>query len=179
VNVLFTLVAVAYVDRLGRRPLLLTGLASMTVCLVAIALCFRGLAHITINSSSPVNRPSDQGVIMLAAMIIYVGSFAFSLGPVVWTVINEIYPSAVRGRGVAIATAANWGAAWVVTQFFLTLVGWIGESGTFGLFAVMCVVALAFIWFRLPETKGRSLAQIQQMWLDRAPQDAAHPASDA
>lgn len=167
VNVVFTLIAVAYVDRLGRRPLLLAGLALMTVCLAVIALCFRHLAHVTLHSSSAANRPSDLGVIMLAAMIIYVGSFAFSLGPVVWTVINEIYPSTVRGRGVAVATAANWGAAWLVTQFFLSLVGWIGESGTFGLFAVMCVVALAFVWFRLPETKGRSLAQIQQMWLGR------------
>ena len=80
------------------------------------------------------------------------------------TVINEIYPSAVRGRGVSVATAANWGAAWLVTQFFLTLTDTIGESGTFYLFAVMCVVAFVFIWFLLPETKGRTLAEIQQMW---------------
>jgi SP family galactose:H+ symporter-like MFS transporter len=100
-------------------------------------------------------------------MVVFIASFAFSLGPVVWTVINEIYPSTVRGRGVAIATAANWGAAWLVTQFFLSLTDWIGEAGTFYLFAALCVATFLFVWFVLPETKGKTLAQIQQMWLDR------------
>lgn len=168
VNVLFTFVAVAYVDRLGRRPLLLTGLVGMGLSLVTIALCFRNLAHVTINSSSSSNHPSDAGVLMLVGMVIFIASFAFSLGPVVWTVINEIFPSTVRGRGVAIATAANWGAAWLVTQFFLTLTNLLGEAGTFGLFAVMCVITFVFVWFQLPETKGKTLAEIQQMWGERA-----------
>ena len=105
---------------------------------------------------------------MLVAMVIFIASFAFSLGPVVWTVINEIFPSTVRGRGVAIATAANWGAAWLVTQFFLTLTNLLGEAGTFGLFAAMCVITFVFVWFQLPETKGRTLAEIQQMWVERS-----------
>jgi len=75
-----------------------------------------------------------------------------------------LFTSAIRGRGVAGATSANWGSAWLVTQFFLTLTDSIGESATFYLFAVMCVAAFVFIWFLLPETRGRSLAQIQQMW---------------
>jgi sugar porter (SP) family MFS transporter len=168
VNVLFTFIAVLFVDRLGRRPLLLAGLVGMGLSLVTIAVSFRSLAHVTINSSSSGNHPSDAGVIMLVAMVIFIGSFAFSLGPVVWTVINEIFPSAVRGRGVAIATAANWGAAWLVTQFFLTLTNLLGEAGTFALFAVVCVIAFLFVWSQLPETKGKTLAEIQQMWVDRA-----------
>ena len=80
--------------------------------------------------------------------------------------INEIYPSQVRGRGVAIATAANWGSAWLVTQFFLTLTNLLGESGTFGLFAFMCVVSYAFIWKLVPETKGKTLDEIQQQFAD-------------
>ncbi len=168
VNVLFTFIAVAYVDRLGRRPLLLTGLIGMFICLVVIGFCFRRQAHIEIGGTSATNHPNYLGVIMLVAMVIYIGSFAFSLGPVVWTVINEIYPSTVRGRGVSLATAANWGAAWLVTQFFLSLTDWVGDAGTFWLFAAMCVVAFVFIWFLLPETKGKTLAEIQQMWVVRA-----------
>ena len=167
-NVLFTFVAVAYVDRLGRRPLLLAGLVGMGLSLLTIGFCFRNLAHVTINSTSGSNSPSDAGVIMLVAMVTFIASFAFSLGPVVWTVINEIFPSTVRGRAVAVATAANWGAAWLVAQFFLSLTDWLGEAGTFWLFAGMCVVAFLFVWFRLPETKGKTLSEIQQMWLDRA-----------
>ncbi len=167
VNVLLTFVAVAWVDKLGRRPLLLTGLVGMGIALSTIAICFADLHHVTVNSAAATNTPSDTGVIMLGAMMLFIGSFAFSLGPVVWTVINEIYPSSVRGRGVAVATAANWGAAWLVTQFFLSLTDLLGESGTFGLFAFMCAVAFVFVWRVLPETKGRTLDEIQQMWVRR------------
>jgi MFS family permease len=78
-------------------------------------------------------------------------------------VINEIYPSSVRGRGVAVATAANWFATWLVSQVFLSLVKAIGEPATFWLFAAVCVLAGVFVWKVVPETKGKSLAQIQTM----------------
>jgi sugar porter (SP) family MFS transporter len=168
VNVMFTFVAVAYVDRLGRRPLLLWGLVGMGIALATMALCFHRLEKLTLHTTSTANKPTNAGIILLVAMVVFIASFAFSLGPVVWTVINEIYPSTVRGRGVALATAANWGAAWLVTQFFLSLTDWIGEAGTFFLFAAMCGVGFAFVWFLLPETKGKTLEQIQQMWIDRA-----------
>jgi SP family galactose:H+ symporter-like MFS transporter len=168
VNVAATFIAVAFVDRLGRRPLLLWGLVGMGLSLFVMGSCFYRLAHVTIHSASETNTPSNAAIVLLVAMVVFIGSFAFSLGPVVWTVINEIYPSTVRGRGVAIATAANWGAAWLVTQFFLSLTDWIGEVGTFYLFAAICVLTFAFVWFLLPETKGKTLAEIQQMWVDRA-----------
>jgi SP family galactose:H+ symporter-like MFS transporter len=168
VNVVLTFVAVAFVDRLGRRPLLLWGLVGMGVSLLVMGASFQGLADVTVDSATPDNHPINTAIILLVAMVVFIGSFAFSLGPVVWTVINEIYPSTVRGRGVAVATAANWGAAWLVAQFFLTLTDWIGEVGAFYLFAGMCVVSFAFVWFLLPETKGKTLHQIQQMWLQRA-----------
>ncbi len=164
VNVLFTFVAVAFVDRLGRRPLLLTGLAGMGLALLAIALSFRRLDRVTAASAATENSPTDSGVVLLVAMVVFIACFAFSLGPVVWTVINEIYPSSVRGRAVAVATAANWGSAWLVTQFFLTLVDGLGEPGTFTLFAIICAAAFIFVWRLLPETKGRSLDDIQRMW---------------
>ncbi len=172
VNVVATFIAIAFVDRLGRRPLLFAGLIGMGLALLVMAACFRYLEQPTTATAPPSHSPSDAGVILLVAMVVFIASFAFSLGPVVWTVINEIYPAAVRGRGVAIATAANWGAAWLVTRFFLTLVDAIGQSATFVLFAVVCAMTYVFVWRRLPETRGRTLEQIQQMWVDRDPAQA-------
>ncbi len=168
VNVLATFIAVAFVDKLGRRPLLLTGLVGMGVALTTIGICFTQIPDVTNTSNSATNVPSDAGIVMLIAMVVFIASFAFSLGPVVWTVINEIFPSNVRGRAVSVATAANWGAAWLVTQFFLSLTDAIGTAATFGLFAVMCVVTFAFVWFLLPETKDRTLDEIQDMWERKA-----------
>lgn len=159
VNVLATFIAVAYVDRLGRRPLMFAGLIGMALGLVVMSACFHFIDP---------GATTGAGIVMLVAMVVYIASFAFSLGPVVWTVINEIYPSTVRGRGVAVATAANWAAAWLVTRFFLTIVDAIGESATFALFAVICALTYAFVWRRQPETRGRSLEDIQQMWQSKA-----------
>jgi MFS family permease len=100
---------------------------------------------------------------------VFIASFAFSLGPVVWTVINEIFPNRVRGRAVAIATAVNWGSAWLVSQFFLTLIEKIGNSATFYLFGFFAAVAYVWIWKTVPETKGRSLEEIQKIWDDEDP----------
>jgi MFS family permease len=160
---LATLIAVAFVDKLGRKPLLRAGLVGMALSLTVVAICFW-----FINKSSPntTGGPTDAGLITLVALVVYIASFAFSLGPVVWTVINEIFPRSIRGRGVSIATAANWGSAWLVSQFFLSLVSTIGESGTFLLFAALSVVAFIWVSKALPETRGRSLEDIEQMWLD-------------
>ena len=89
----------------------------------------------------------------------------FSLGPIVWTLISEIYPNRVRGRAIAVATAANWLAAFLVAQFFLSLVDAIGESTTFFLFSALCIVTYVFVLRLVPETKGRSLEEIQERWV--------------
>ncbi|MCX6371455.1 MAG: MFS transporter, partial [Solirubrobacterales bacterium] len=102
--------------------------------------------------------------ITMVGLVIFIASFAFSLGPVVWTIISEIYPARVRGKAVSFATAANWGAAFLVAQFFLTLTEGIGNSATFFLFAAMCVLGFIFVWRYVPETRGRSLEEIQEMW---------------
>jgi SP family galactose:H+ symporter-like MFS transporter len=101
--------------------------------------------------------------------VVFIASFAFSLGPVVWTVINEVFPGRVRGRAVAFATAVNWGAAFLVSQFFLTLLDWLGSSATFWLFAAFAAVAFVWIWRKVPETKGRSLEEIERFWDDDDP----------
>jgi MFS family permease len=86
------------------------------------------------------------------------------MGPVVWTVISEIYPNRVRGRAIAVATAFNWLAAFIVAQFFLSVVDAIGEATTFLIFAAMCLVSFVFVARLVPETKGRSLEEIQSEW---------------
>ena len=82
----------------------------------------------------------------------------------VWTVINEVFPGRIRGRAVAFATAVNWGAAFLVSEFFLTLLDWLGSSATFWLFAFFAVVAFVWIFKKVPETKGRTLEDIQKLW---------------
>jgi sugar porter (SP) family MFS transporter len=156
VNVLATLIAIAFIDKLGRRPLLLAGLTGMCASLLIVCLAF--------HSGGKGTMSSTAGMITLVALVVFIASFAFSLGPVVWTVINEIFPGRVRGRAVAVATAVNWGAAFVVSEFFLTLVDAIGEAWTFCLFAIFCVVGGVWIYRHVPETKGRSLEQIEALW---------------
>ncbi len=158
-NVLATFIAVAYIDRFGRRPLLLMGLTGMFVSLCAV-----GLGFASQSSADAGAGASIVGIITIVGLVVFIASFAFSLGPVVWTIISEIYPSRVRGKAVSFATAANWGAAFLVAQFFLTLTGGIGDSATFFLFAGMCVLGFIFVWRYVPETRGRTLEEIQQMW---------------
>lgn len=160
VNVLATFVAVAYVDRFGRRPLLLTGLVGMGLSLLTVGFAFLQLDR----EATVAGSPTTAGIITLVALVVFIASFACSLGPVVWTVVNEIFPTRIRGRGVAIATAANWGAAWLVSQFFLTLVDGIGNAATFWLFASFCLASFVWVKLRVPETKGRTLEEIEASW---------------
>lgn len=160
VNVLATFIAVAYVDRFGRRPLLFAGLTGMIVSLTGVGFAFLFFDE----SSTAAGGTSTTGIITVICLVVFIASFAFSLGPIVWTIINEIYPTRVRGKAVAVATAVNWGSAFLVSQFFLTLVDRIGTAATFWLFAICGVVGLVWIWKRVPETKGRSLEEISAMW---------------
>ena len=170
VNVVATLIAVAFIDKLGRRPLLLAGLAGMCASLAAVGLAFF--------SAGTAAMSPTAGMVTLIALILFIVSFAFSLGPVVWTVISEIFPGRVRGRAVAVATAVNWGAAFLVSEFFITLVDAIGEAGTFALFAIFCVAGGVWVYHRVPETKGRSLEQIESLWdAPAAPAVATTPRS--
>ncbi len=168
VNVLATLIAVVYVDRFGRRPLLLAGLVGMASALLTVGVSFHFMENAD-TSGAGTGGPTTAGIITLVALVVFIASFAFSLGPVVWTVINEIFPNHVRGRAVSVATAVNWGSAWLVSQFFLTLIEKIGNSATFYLFGFFAVVAYVWIWKTVPETKGRSLEEIQQIWEDDDP----------
>jgi sugar porter (SP) family MFS transporter len=157
VNVLATFIAIAFIDHLGRRPLLIAGLIGMGLSLAAVGLAFW-------QSGAQGGVGGSAGVITLVALIVFIISFAFSLGPVTWTVINEIYPGEVRGRAVAVATAVNWGAAFLVSGFFLSLVKAIGQAYTFWLFAAFCLIGLIWVIVGVPETRGRSLEEIEASW---------------
>ena len=100
--------------------------------------------------------------IAIAGLLIYTGSFAIGLGPVFWLLISEIYPVTIRGQAMSVATMANWGANFVVTISFLTLLSAIGNAGTFFLFAGLSIVALAYFQRQVPETKSRSLPDIER-----------------
>ena len=158
VNVLATFIAIAFIDRIGRRPLLLTGLVGMGLSLTAVGFAFLKL------SATGGGENTTTGVVTMAALIVFIISFAFSLGPVTWTIINEIYPGTVRGRAVSVATAVNWGSAFLVSQFFLSFVNAIGIAPTFWLFAAFCALGFVWVYLSVPETRGRTLEQIEAIW---------------
>jgi sugar porter (SP) family MFS transporter len=153
VNVLMTLVAIWLLDRTGRRPLLLWGTAGMAVGMVVVAMTF-AIGGNTLHDGA--------ALVAIAGLLIYTGSFAVGLGPVFWLLIAEIYPQRVRGPAMSVATLANWGANFVVTISFLTLLDAIHGVGVFFLFAALTVTALAYFYKRVPETKNLSLAEIEQ-----------------
>jgi len=160
VNMAATFIAIAFIDRLGRRKLLLAGLLGMGVSLAVVGASFEFIT----TTASGRGAPGLAGIATLVALVVFITSFAFSMGPVVWTVINEIFPAHIRGRAVAVATAVNWASAFIVSQMFLSLIDAIGDSFTFWLFALFCGLGWVWIFYAVPETKGRSLEQIQQIW---------------
>ncbi|GMA49804.1 arabinose-proton symporter [Alicyclobacillus contaminans] len=150
VNLLFTLVALWLIDRVGRKVLLLVGSGCMTICLIVVGFAFH-TGHI-------------QGYLVLIFILLFVASFAMSLGPVVWVVISEIFPTHIRGRATAIASLALWAADYLVSQTFPVLLTGIGAALTFWVFAVMSVLTFLFTIGVVPETKEKTLEQIEQLW---------------
>ncbi|MBV8636549.1 MAG: sugar porter family MFS transporter [Candidatus Eremiobacteraeota bacterium] len=157
VNVLATVIAIALVDRVGRKPLLYAGVTGMGIALTILSL---GFASHTLSGS--------LSTIAIGSLILYVACFAFSLGPILWLLLAEIYPLPVRGRAVAIATAGNWAANFAVSNTFLTLINGLGSSLTFAIYAALCAVTIVFVWRFVPETKQRELESIS---VARTPQD--------
>ncbi len=156
VNVGMTLVAIWLVDRVGRRVLLLSGLSGMAVSLCLLALGFL------------LGKGTASGWLTAASLAAYVGSFAIGLGPVFWLLISEIFPLAIRGRGMSAATIANWLANLVVALTFLDLVDLLGHPGVFFLYAALTLGALLFARALVPETRGLGLEAVQALWVGRA-----------
>ena len=156
VNVGMTILAMFLVDRVGRRPLLLAGIAGMIVTLGVLGLSFR------------VSNPSGQlAWIAVICLMGYVASFAISLGPIFWLLIAEIYPLKIRGLAEGTAATFNWASNLIVSLTFLTLVEKLGASSTFLLYALASVASWLFAYYFVPETKGRTLEQIEAFWRAR------------
>ncbi len=149
VNFFFTFVAVYLLDRVGRRPLLLGGVAVMAAALALLGWAF--WAQID----------GAMTAIAGAALALYIAAFAIGLGPVFWLLLAEIYPLSVRGSAMAIATTANWGSNLLVAITFLSLTAALGTAWTFWLYAALAVMTLLFCARYVPETKGKSLESIE------------------
>jgi sugar porter (SP) family MFS transporter len=150
VNLLFTILAMIFLDRLGRRIILMTASAGMAL---SLALLLLGL-----------NIPTAPALFLLASILLYVAFFALGMGPGPWLIISEIFPTKVRGRAASIATSTLWSATLLVTFTFLSLVHSLGLSGTFAIYGAFSFVCVIYVWKAVPETKGRSLEQIQEAW---------------
>ncbi len=161
VNVIMTIVSIRLIDRLGRRQLLFWSLGGMAVTLLVLSGAFY------------VGTSGQLAWIAVLSVAAYVGFFAIGLGPVFWLLIAEIFPLALRGRAMSLATVANWTFNLIVSATFLNLVGAVSSAGAFLIYALLTMVALAFVARMVPETKGRSLEQIE------ASLDAGHAPTPA
>jgi SP family sugar porter-like MFS transporter len=146
VNVAFTLVALAAIDRYGRRFLLLTGVAGLAVIYTVLGAFYR--LHL-------------QGLPMLVLVLAAIACYAMSLAPVTWVVIAEIFPNRIRSSALSIAVTALWSACFVLTYTFPLLNAALGAAGTFWTYAAICLAGLVFLSLRLPETRGKTLEEIE------------------
>jgi sugar porter (SP) family MFS transporter len=149
VNLLFTLVAMALVDRAGRRVLMLFGSA--------------GLAVIYTILGAGYHRGS-QGIFMLLLVVAAIACYAMSLAPVTWVVISEIFPNRIRGEAMSLAVMSLWIACFVLTYTFPLLNSSIGPAMTFWIYAAVCAIGFLFVNFQLPETRGKTLEEIEKRW---------------
>ena len=155
VNLIFTLFAIKLVDKMGRKPLLYIGSIGMTISLAAVGLFIYFDA---------------VGNWVLPFLLLFMGAFSISWGPIVWVLLSEIFPTKIRSLALAISVFIQWVANFVVTQFFPTLVEnqWLKDhfNGAFPfyLFSVICLFSLFFVWKKVPETKNKTLEQIDTLW---------------
>jgi sugar porter (SP) family MFS transporter len=150
VNVVATVVGIALVDRVGRKPLLYVGVTGMAIALFALSFAF---GHQGMLGSS-------LGSIAITCLVVYIACFAFSLGAIAWILVAEVFPLRVRGRGVAAGTLFSGIANFAVSLTFLTLINILGSAGTFAIYGTLCIATLVFVRFVVPETRGRDLESI-------------------
>ena len=153
-QVVSTLVAASLIDRLGRKILLQISAAVMAICLGVLGYYF----HLK-DSGSDV---SNLGIVPLVAVIVYILLFAVGFGPIPWMISGEVLPPEIKGTGTGIAVALNWCLAFTVTKSFQPLNDLVGAAVTYWIFAVICVFSFFFVTFVVIETKGKSLAQVQE-----------------
>lgn len=148
VNVIFTVVAIMTVDKWGRKPLLITGSIGMAIGMFAVSI----LAFNDIISMAT-----------LVFIIIYTASFMMSWGPICWVLISEIFPNKIRGQAVAIAVAAQWAANYFISSTYPPMMEFSGGL-TYAFYGLMAVLSALFVWKMVPETKGKTLEEMEELW---------------
>lgn len=149
VNLGFTCVAIFTVEKLGRKPLLISGSLGMALGAIGVAATF--------------GNPDMQLLCMISIMI-YSASFMFSWGPICWVLIAEVFPNTIRGAAVAIAVAFQWIFNWIVSTSFVPMANSMGFWFVYGMYGVICIVAAVFVWKLVPETKGKTLEDMTNLW---------------
>ncbi len=150
INLIFTVLALWKIDNWGRRPLLIGGMSAVCLSLFIIGIQF--------------SIASTPGLWIVVMLCIYMASLSFSINAVIWVLLGEIYPTRIRGRAMSIATFANWGTNFGTAFIFPWLVAQIGMGSGFLMFAAFCMIATVFFYRRIPETKGKSLEDIETFW---------------
>ncbi|HET6175571.1 MAG TPA: sugar porter family MFS transporter [Candidatus Sulfotelmatobacter sp.] len=153
INFAATIVGMLLIDRSGRKPLLMAAFGGMALSLVAVSTTIHFQA---------------AGIIVLIFVLTYVACFAVGVGTGTWVLMAEICPTRVRGRAMSVATVFLWCGTLSVTLTFLSLVGLFTAPGVFLLYAVVSVAAFLFVWRGVPETKGRTLEEIEKFWLSKS-----------
>ena len=151
VNIIFTVVAIFTVDRVGRKPLLIIGSTGMMIGMAVLA---------------ALSFTDTIGIGALVFIIIYTASFMMSWGPICWVLISEIFPNTIRSQAVAIAVAAQWVSNFLVSATFPSLSEW-SVGGTYCIYAAMSLLSALFVWKMVPETKGKTLEQMSALWRGR------------
>ncbi|MFZ4597396.1 MAG: sugar porter family MFS transporter [Terrimicrobiaceae bacterium] len=158
-NVLATFIAIAFVDRLGRKPIMYSGFVTMGVAMITVGTLF----NIGIEKNPSLGYPA------IFALLIFIVGFAMSAGPIIWVICSEIYPLAGRDLGVSFSTTTNWVVNAIVGQTFLSLINGIGGGNTFLLYGGMNVLFIIFFLLFVPETKGTSLEKIERNLMSGLP----------
>lgn len=152
INVIFTVVAILTVDKWGRKPLLMVGSVGMAVGMFAIG----ALSYFEI-----------IGISTLVFIIIYTASFMMSWGPITWVLISEIFPNKIRGKAVAIAVAAQWASNYFISSTYPAMMEFSGAF-TYSFYGVMSIISLLFVWKMVPETKGKTLEEMEHLWTKKS-----------
>jgi SP family sugar:H+ symporter-like MFS transporter len=158
VNILATIPAIALIDRIGRKPLLLAGSVGMALTLGAMAIVF-GTAGVGPDAKPLLNHTA--AVAGLIAANLYIVAFGVSWGPVMWVLLGEMFPNQIRGAALAVSGATNWTANFAVTVTFLPLLSAVGLAGAYGFYAAAAAISLPFVWAAVRETKGKTLEQMK------------------
>lgn len=166
-NVLVTLVAIFLVDRVGRKPILLTGSVIMTLSLATMAVCFLFAE----GSGQDVSLPAPWGPIALVAANLFVIGFGASWGPLVWVLLGEIFPSRIRGKALGVAAGAQWIANFLITVSFPAMSSW-SLPLTYGMYAAFAALSFLYVAWKIPETKGMDIEQTETLFVQK-PRGAA------